>query len=187
MELEVWKFIEGFPYHMISNHGRVRNIKLNIIMKATKKYEPVNKRYFRYRLSLKYKSNIKSFAAHMLVATYFVDNPNNYTKVIFIDDNPENIKSSNLKWISDKEYLSIWKSKLPESPFYYGNKEKPIIALNTITNHEIEFDSIMEAANHFKTRHSYINKVLKGVFKTHKKYNFRYKNLEERSSKVVNL
>lgn len=170
MEVEVWKFIEGFPFHMISNYGRILNVKYNKFIKVTLKLEPVNKRYFRYKAVISHKKIVKNVSVHILVAKAFVNNPNNYTKLI--DNNPENIKSSNLTWISDKEYWSMWRTTLPESLPFYGNKEKPIVAFNPTTKHKIEFNSIMETASYFKTRHDYINKVLKGIFKTHKSYTF---------------
>lgn len=44
----------------------------------------------------------KTYYIHKLVAEAFVDKPNGYQEVMFIDGNPNNIHASNLRWEKDK-------------------------------------------------------------------------------------
>lgn len=96
MENEIWKDIVDFENrYEISNCGRVRK-KLN--------GEFINGHMFQnYQKLVLSKGTIKSrksFYIHQLVAKHFIDNPNNYKIVKYIDNNKINNIVTNLKWIS---------------------------------------------------------------------------------------
>lgn len=46
-----------------------------------------------------------------LIATLFVDNPNNYKHVMHIDGNLLNFKASNLKWVQYQEWANHKRGK----------------------------------------------------------------------------
>lgn len=110
LEDEVWKPIQGFEeIYEISNHGRLkalpksRKMPGNGAMKHTpeiiRKLE-LNQRYPRITLcknGIEYKETI-----HKLVAMHFVDNPEGYTHVRHLDDNPWNPHYKNLAWGTQK-------------------------------------------------------------------------------------
>jgi hypothetical protein len=92
---EIWKDIEGFEgEYMISNLGRVKSLKSNIIL-----------RQFEYRggyleVHLR-KPKIKVHKkVHRLVAEAFLTNPNHYKEVNHKDENKKNNMVNNLEWCS---------------------------------------------------------------------------------------
>ncbi len=92
---EIWKDIEGFEgEYMISNLGRVKSLKSNIIL-----------RQFEYRggyleVHLR-KPKIKVHKkVHRLVAEAFLANPNHYKEVNHKDENKQNNMVNNLEWCS---------------------------------------------------------------------------------------
>ena len=49
----------------------------------------------------------KSFYVHRLVAEAFLDNSDNYSNVLHLDDNPKNNNVSNLKWGTQSENIML--------------------------------------------------------------------------------
>ena len=99
-ELEIWKYIVGFNNnYQISNLGRIRSSKSKKIMKQYKDKE-------KYIISLSKKDGGKKYNIHILVAKHFVKTTdtikNNH--VYHIDNDKLNNISSNLKWVSKREY-----------------------------------------------------------------------------------
>jgi hypothetical protein len=99
-DTEEWKNIEmygiKFPYQ-ISNHGRVRNIKLQILKQSLRDgYKSVNLTYN--------KTESKFIKIHRLVAFAFVPNndPINNNIVNHIDGNKLNNHHSNFEWTTIK-------------------------------------------------------------------------------------
>lgn len=90
--MEQWKTIESFPWHSVSNFGRVRNDKTGVIMKPR---VTVNGNIYA-DLNALGKSYPKNVA--VLVANAFIPNPTNAKRVDFIDGNKGNCHVDNLKW-----------------------------------------------------------------------------------------
>ena len=93
---EEWKDIEGYENrYQISNLGRVKSLKSNIIMKQN-----LNKKYNRYSIMLWKNGKSKRFWVARLVAKAFVFNPNPdiFTQVNHKDENKTNNNSDNLEW-----------------------------------------------------------------------------------------
>jgi hypothetical protein len=172
-EVELWKFIPGYENYMISNLGRVKHVRTGKL-KVYSLHTHGKKSYKRLRVSLSIEENKKKhFCVHKLVAENFLSNPKKYTHLLFLDENYENCKSSNLKYVSEAKHKEYWKEREEKEYRYYGNEAKPVKAIHTITGNEIVFDSLKEASRFLKTRPDYINKVLRGIQKTHRKYQFQ--------------
>lgn len=94
---EIWEDIEGYKgEYAISNLGRIKSIKNNIVMKpmlATNGYLVA---------CLWHNGKQKKIVIHRLVAQAFVPNPNNYNEVNHIDENKTNNKADNLEWCTHK-------------------------------------------------------------------------------------
>lgn len=93
---EEWKDIEGYENkYQVSNLGRVKSLKSNIIMKQN-----LNKKYNRYSIMLWKNGKSKRFWMARLVAKAFVfnPNPNIFTQVNHKDENKTNNNSDNLEW-----------------------------------------------------------------------------------------
>lgn len=95
--MEKWKTIIGFEDYQVSNLGRVRSFKnnniyyLNPMLRGHK-----NQKYKCVRLFNKFNSQV--FSIHRLVASAFLDNPNNYPVVNHKDENKLNNCVANLEW-----------------------------------------------------------------------------------------
>lgn len=93
--IEKWVDIKGYENkYAISNFGRIKSIKANLIMKPMKCTNG-------YLCACLWKNNRqKKILVHRLVALHFISNPENYEDVNHIDENKENNRVDNLQWCS---------------------------------------------------------------------------------------
>ena len=98
--MEEWKDIEGYEgLYQISNEGRVKSLRKNIIKKDAKHSQE-------YRLiQLCHNKVNKTFYVHRLVAKAFILNPENLLEVNHIDGDPTNNHVTNLEWSTRSEQL----------------------------------------------------------------------------------
>lgn len=100
--MEMWKQIDGYKGYEVSNIGNVRrwhrwpNKDGEITYTLLKPNKLNKKNYYLIRLSKDAKQ--KGMLLHRIVATAFIDNPNNLPIVMHMDDNGFNNKVENLKW-----------------------------------------------------------------------------------------
>lgn len=92
---EIWKVIEEEPKYEVSNFGNIRNSKT----KRLRKLEMNEKGYLRVKLN-------KQYRVHRLVATAFIDNPENKPEVDHIDGDKRNNRVDNLRWVTGKENMN---------------------------------------------------------------------------------
>lgn len=98
MTKEIWKPVpikDYENYYEISNLGRVKSIRKNLIIKASN---------CRGYLIVHFSINgvVKNFSIHRLVALAFIPNPNNLSDVNHKDYNKHNNESNNLEWCTHK-------------------------------------------------------------------------------------
>ena len=94
MHPEVWKDVEGFEGHyQVSNHGRVRSIKKEILVLKGEYQHNGYKRVCLWKDGRK-----QNKLVHRLVAIAFLQNPSNYSDVNHIDEDKTNNHVANLQW-----------------------------------------------------------------------------------------
>ena len=97
--MEEYKQIKNYPIYAISTFGNVKNMVTDTIV------QPIisNNTYLRVYISKKANSKAEWFYIHHLVAKAFVDNPENKTDVIHINDETFDNNYKNLRWVNKIE------------------------------------------------------------------------------------
>lgn len=140
MNKELWRMIPGYEgLYMVSNFGRVKSLKRNIILK-----ERLAKEGY-VRVVLYKHSKGKSYYIHRLVAQAFLENPNNYRCVNHKDENKRNNHADNLEYCTHK-YNSNYgtaKSRHREKMKKYF---KPVYQYTLDGKYVSEYESIAHAS-----------------------------------------
>lgn len=104
---EIWKDIKDFEgMYQVSNLGRVRSVdRFDSIGRLHKSdIKAIRDNGKGYKTVQMYKDNKPKIGyIHRLVATAFIDNPDNKPEVHHIDSDRSNNKSENLQWVTSKE------------------------------------------------------------------------------------
>lgn len=112
--MEVWKDVVGYEgVYMVSNLGNVKSlnwrglgIERNLYLKNH------NKGYLQVELA---SGGIKKmYMVHRLVASAFIENPNNLPQVNHKDEDKKNNKVDNLEWC-DQQYNTLYSLRLHEN------------------------------------------------------------------------
>ena len=191
--IEQWKSIKDYENYQVSNLGRVKS--LNYRHTGKEKILKADKDKDGYlRVVFCKNGQIKKFLIHRLVATMFIENPENKPFINHIDCNPSNNNVDNLEWCTQKENMQ-YASKLGRlksaknlknvsveqhriNSRINGKKcSKPVIAINLTTKEETYFDSQKEASRQLHLSQGNISNVLKGKLK--KTGNYTFKHIEE--------
>lgn len=100
--IEKWLDINGYENeYQISNFGRLKSIKSNMIMKPMVATNG-------YLIACLWKNGKqRKFGIHRLVAAAFIPNPNNYKEVNHKDEDKTNNNANNLEWCSHKYNMSF--------------------------------------------------------------------------------
>ena len=93
--IEQWRTVSEFENYMVSNHGRIMNVKTKKIMKQR------TDKHGYYRINLRKEKQCRTFFIHRLVAQAFVPNRHNKPFVTRIDGDKTNNHENNLIWASN--------------------------------------------------------------------------------------
>lgn len=154
---EVWKDIKGYEgLYQVSNLGNVKSIfyRNQILKQTTDRYG--------YKIIYLYKNKIrKTFKVHRLVATMFIDNPENKAFIDHINTVKNDNRVENLRWVTASENnnneLTLAKYKK-----YCTSKSKSVICLNN----NIVFKTISSASKFYNINRASIDNCCKGKYKT---------------------
>jgi hypothetical protein len=122
---ENWKEIEGYgDKYEISDSGHMRN-------KIIGKICPEQTTQLGYKRVILYHNSKKTYIGiHYLVAKYFFDNLDNKEYVAHLDGNFANNRTTNLKWVDEKEKVVIdymYKNNLADKEIYQYNSDKTFV------------------------------------------------------------
>ena len=164
LENEVWKKIPD-TYYSISNQGRVRNDRTNLLLKGS-----LTCGYLKVRLSNN--GLISEKLIHHLVYLIFNDLeaiPQGYT-IDHINANKTDNKLDNLQLVTLSENVknALYKTKTNKTA-------KPVIQMTLNDEYIQDFPSASEAARQLNLDPSTISKACRGVVKSHGGFHFKYK------------
>lgn len=99
---EIWKDIENFEgRYQVSNTGKIKSLLRNDLIS----FDRNNKGNY-CRISITdCESKSHKFLVHRLVATHFIDNPDNKPMVNHIDNDVSNNHVNNLEWVTHSENM----------------------------------------------------------------------------------
>lgn len=148
----IWKPVPDYEgLYEVSNTGEVRRVAHQIVVGSTKPHLPEREKILQknkngYLIVALYKGQSqKHVSVHRLVATVFLDNPDNLPQVNHIDENKENNHVSNLEWCTN-QYNSSYgtRGKRIGAANTNGKQSHPIVA--KCGNDVLQFPSIAEAS-----------------------------------------
>lgn len=107
--MEEWRIIEDYPNYMVSNMGRVKSLERNVVKgrgglcKIEEKILKSRKDKYGYlKVDLYKEGKQKTHTIHRLVATAFIDNPNNLSQINHRDEDKTNNCADNLEFCTAK-------------------------------------------------------------------------------------
>ena len=121
---EEWRDIKGYEgLYQVSNLGRVKSLKNNIILKAES--DRNGKGYLCVNLG---RNNHKKI--HRLVAEAFIENPLNKKEVNHIDGNTKNNAVTNLEWLTHQENCLHYTYQLGQHNKQYKMRKVDMIGID---------------------------------------------------------
>lgn len=187
---EIWKDVKNYEgYYEISNTGKIASKERTCIDTLDRKrvrnrylLSPnINNGYYRVTLCKNGRKTI--FSIHRLVATHFIENPNNLPQVNHINGNKLDNRVENLEWVTVKEnVIHAYKNGLihhikGENHPNYGKcgglskKAKKVVAENIKSGEIRKYNSIIETEKDGFDRGE-VSKCCNGKVKQHKGYRF---------------
>ena len=172
---EIWKDIEGYEgLYQVSNLGRVRSLRRNIILRQSIERNG-------YERILLYKNKgYKHFLIHRLVATAFIPNPNNLPQVNHKDENKLNNCVDNLEWCTQEYNHNYGTINIRISQKLLNHKSRSKIVLQyTLDGTFIkEWKSTMDVQRNLGFAQSHISECCRNIIKTAYDYLWKFKNEE---------
>ena len=153
---EVWAEVEDFPEYAVSNHGRVMNLKTNVILR------PRNNSYGYVRVALRRDGSTYDMYVHRLVAKAFITGYYHNVQIRHVDDNGNN-HVNNLRFRRGARLGTLVKA-----PRKAEARRVKIIELDMV------FLTVEQCARYLGGDASSIYRVLRGERISHKGYTFEY-------------
>lgn len=158
--MERWKTVDGTGGHYeVSNKGRVRNTETRHILK------PILKKNGYYQINFGYGLR-KWVSIHRLVASAFVENPNNENYVNHKDEDKTNNDSNNLEWCSAKYNVNYGFGALA--------RNHKVIQKNLDGSVVKVWNSLKEASETLHIHYQSISSVCRGKRKTSAGFKWEY-------------
>lgn len=174
---EEYKIIDGYENYMISNCGKVFNIKRGKFLKLRKD------RYGYLLVDLSKNGKAKTFLIHRIVAQAFIPNPDNLETVDHIGSKTDN-RACNLRWLTRsnnvkrfyneqmteeqrEHYKTVHKETVKKAQ---ETRKKAIICIETGKIYE----STRQAERELKIDNRRICQVLKGQLERINGFHFEY-------------
>ncbi len=163
--IEIWKDIVGYEgYYKVSNLGRIKSLdwitRHNYGGEKKKSgcvIKPINQNNGYLTVNLSVRGKRKCVLIHILVATSFIQNPENKPCVNHKDGDKKNNNLINLEWVTYSEN-SIHSYRVLNK---ISSRRKPVMQLCLLTSRVINtFSSSMEAASVLKVSNKNISAVL---------------------------
>lgn len=159
--MEIWRTIDWVDSrYEVSNLGRVRsNIR--------GKYR-ILRQWDGGRGYLKIEINKKCFLVHRLVASAFIDNPNNFPQVNHKNEVKSDNRVENLEWCTPS-YNTNYGSRNArmvrsiQATQIASGMTVPVVAIDDGGNTIARFDSINEASRKLRVNHANIIRCLHGI------------------------
>ena len=146
MKEEIWKDIKGFEgRYMVSNMGRVKSLNYRRTGKE-KILKGRNSGYGYLQVQLCKDGKVKKYLVHRLVATAFLENPQNLPVINHKNEIKSDNRVSNLEFCS-YSYNNTYNGRAKKVGKKTAEKlSKPVIGINKISGLIIEFPSTREAS-----------------------------------------
>lgn len=170
---EVWKDIDGYEgLYQVSNLGRIKSLSRTVInggrvMKKRATIMNTSKNSTGYlQVNLCVNNIRKKLLVHRIVATAFINNPQNLPQVNHIDENKQNNRVDNLEWC-DNVYNNNYGSHCENISRSNGKR---------VYCHELdmEFNSILSASKFTGIDQKTISNSCKHAKKQRSKYRWSF-------------
>jgi HNH endonuclease/NUMOD4 motif len=165
---EYWSVIKEFPDYKVSNIGRVKNFKTGNFIADGSTAKCIYKRKYRtVKLNKNKGKTFKIFRLNILVASYFVPNPNENPVVDHLDGEKENNNSSNLEWVTYSENTRRWRERNHhKNEIEQYNREGILVRT---------WDAVKDITKELGYAEKSIRICCQGYRKTHKGFMWKYK------------
>lgn len=184
-ESEIWKDVVGYEgFYKVSNKGNVHSVNRRDsrgIKCGGRALKPAYTKAGYLKVVL-CKNGMRYYKMlHRLVAETFIPNPNNYTFINHIDNNPQNNIINNLEWCTQSyniKYAYLYGNAKPTKGCFKKNNipynRKKVNQYSLKNEYISTFNSIKEASQKTNTNAISISQCCKNKQKTANGYIWRY-------------
>ena len=174
---EIWKDIKDYEgLYQVSNWGRVKSLG-NGKTHKTPRIMKINKQKNGYYRVILTKDGVeKNKSVHRLVATAFLENPENLPCVNHKDENPSNNNVSNLEFCDQKYNINYGnRNKKVSNKMTNGKLSKPVLQFTPTGDFIREWPSTREIERQLGFDHSAVGRCCLGKQKSSYGYIWKYK------------